>query len=145
LDATLSNHVANRASRALGMGFLSSAVAAFARDTLTQLKVSIRREQHPGHMATITGTVCALLAIPLGDCQQLFLFQHLRTLMSSAVRLGIIGPLEAQAMQHRLSSAARASATRYAEFSMDEAATSAPLHDLFQGHHDRLYSRLFMS
>lgn len=144
-ESTLTNHVANRASRALGMGFLSCAVAAFGRESLTALKITIRKEKLAGHLATIMGVVCARLSIPLPMCQQLFIFQHLRTLFSTAVRLGIIGPLEAQAMQHQMSSLAHETVVRYRELRPTDAATSSPLHDLFQGHHDRLYSRLFMS
>ena len=144
-NATVLNHVANRASRAVGMGFLSTAVAAFPVAALAELKQTIRREPYPGHLPTIIGAVGALLGLSRRECQQLFLFQHLRTLMSTAVRLGCIGPLEAQAIHHRLNFCANQVADRYQNLDVSDAATSAPLHDLFQGHHDRLYSRLFMS
>ena len=144
-NATLLNHVANRASRALGMGFLSTCVTAFPRVELTELKHCIRHQPYPGHLATITGTVCAYLGLARRDCQQLFVFQHLRTLMSTAVRLGCVGPLEAQAIHQRLNTFACDIIARYHDHDIAMAAASAPLHDLFQGHHDRLYSRLFMS
>lgn len=144
-NTTLSNHVTNRASRALGQGLLTSAAAGFGRELLTNLKANVRRDRLPAHLAPITGVVCAALALDRDHSQRLFLFLHLRTLVSTAVRLGIVGPLEAQAIQHRLGTTAEAVLQRCAQLTPDDAAASAPLHDLFQGHHDRLYSRLFMS
>lgn len=144
-DATLGNHVANRASRALGQGLLTSAAAAFADDGVRALKAEVRRERSPAHLAPVTGAVAAALGVARDEAQRLFLFLHLRALVSTAVRLGIIGPLEAQALQHRLGATAEAVLQRCAGFPPEDAAGSAPLHDLFHGHHDRLYSRLFMS
>jgi len=144
-DATVANHVANRASRALGQGLLSGAVAAFGREALSTLKASIRRERLAGHLPTITGMVCATVGLDLAGSQRLFLFLHLRSLISTAVRLGILGPLEAQALQHRLGAVAESVLGRCAAIAPEDAAATAPLHDLFQGHHDRLYSRLFMT
>lgn len=144
-DATLSNHVANRASRALGQGLLTSAAAGFGREAITTLKATVRNGRLPGHLAPITGVVCAALDLDRERSQRLFLFLHLRTLVSTAVRLGIVGPLEAQAIQHRVGASAEAVWRRCGDLAPGDAAASAPLHDLFQGHHDRLYSRLFMS
>lgn len=144
-DATVPNHVANRASRALGQGLLTSAVAAFGREALSELKAQVRRERLPAHLPVITGVVATAVGVALPASQRLFLFLHLRTLVSTAVRLGIVGPLEAQAVQHRLGPVADTVLQRCQELLPEQAATSAPLHDLFQGHHDRLYSRLFMT
>jgi urease accessory protein len=144
-DATLPNHVANRASRALGQGLLTGAAAAFGREALSDLKTTVRRDRLAAHLPTITGVVCAAIGLPLTDSQRLFLFLHLRALISTAIRLGIIGPLEAQAVQHRLGPVAEQVLRRCAAIAPADAAGTMPLHDLFQGHHDRLYSRLFMT
>lgn len=144
-DATVPNHVANRASRALGQGLLTSAVAAFGCEALAELKALVRRERLPAHLPAVTGVVCAAVGVTLDEGRRLFLFLHLRALVSTAIRLGIVGPLEAQAVQHRLAPVADAILGRCAELAPEQAASTTPLHDLFQGHHDRLYSRLFMT
>lgn len=144
-DATLPNHVANRASRALGQGMLTSSAAAFGNDLIRTLKTTTRRERLACHLAPVTGALTAALGITHQDALRLFLFLHLRALVSTAVRLGIVGPLEAQGLQHRLGAIAEDVLGRCAHLGPEEAAASAPLHDLFQGHQDRLYSRLFMS
>jgi urease accessory protein len=144
-DATLPSHVANRASRALGQGMLTSAAAAFADDGIRALKATVRRERLACHLAPATGAITAALGVTRRDALRLFLFLHLRALVSTAVRLGIVGPLEAQGLQHRLGATAAAALGRCAGIGPEDAAAAAPLHDLFQGHQDRLYSRLFMS
>ena len=144
-DATLPNHVANRASRALGQGMLTTSVKAFGNETLQALKATMRRDQLPGHLPIVTGAICAALAVTRIEGQRLFLFLHLRTLVSTAVRLGIVGPLEAQAIQFRMSPCIESVFLRCCSIGPEDARASAPLHELFQGHHDRLYSRLFMS
>lgn len=76
---------------------------------------------------------------------RLFLFMHLRGLMAAAVRLNIVGPLEAQKLQVRLSLPAEEVFKRCAELTVDEAAQTSPLFDLWQSAHDRLPARLFQS
>jgi urease accessory protein len=144
-DATTTNHVANRASRALGHGLLAAATAAFPRAALTALKREVRAARLPGHLAPLAGAVCAALGLERTTTLRLLLFQHLRGLVSSAVRLAIVGPLAGQALQFRLAAASAAVLERCAGLELDEVAATAPLHDLCHGHHDRLYSRLFAS
>lgn len=135
-DAFTSNHVANRASRLQGRALLAAAERIFAIPAL-----------HPpcGHFAPVFGVVMRLLEVSRASTWQLFFFSHLRGLAASAVRLNIIGPLEAQAMQHRLSLCAQEILTRCQTLRVEDIAQTAPLLDLWQGAQDRLYSRLFQS
>lgn len=144
-DALLSNHVARRASLAQGQAFLLAASRAFASHELTALARTLKREHLRGHFAPIFGACGACLAIDEPDLARLFLFICLRGLVSAAVRLGIVGPLEAQAVQWRLGREAEACLLSRADAGVEEAAHTAPLLDLLQGAHDRLYSRLFQS
>jgi urease accessory protein len=146
-DAFTANHIANRSSRALGNGLVMAASAAFGAQhpQLPALKALLRRERLPGHLAIASGAVCAALGLAREDCLRLALFQQLRAQISSSVRLGIIGPMEAQALQHRCAAGAEAVLGRSLELILDDAATTAPLFDIYQGHHERLYSRLFSS
>jgi urease accessory protein len=76
---------------------------------------------------------------------RLFFFHHLRGLLAAAVRLNIVGPMEAQTLQHRLTPQAEAILCRSESLTLDDLAQPAPLLDLWQGAQDRLYSRLFQS
>jgi urease accessory protein len=76
---------------------------------------------------------------------RLFFFLHLRGLVAAAIRLGIVGPMEGQALQHRLSAVAEEVLAQCGKLTIGEAAQTAPLLEIWQGTQDRLYSRLFQS
>jgi urease accessory protein len=138
-DAFLSNHVANRASRLQGRAFFNSAARIYGAF------LNLPSICDPCHFAPTFGAVTCILSVGRSTAERLFAFHSLRTIVSAAVRLGIVGPLEAQGMQHRLAPRAEemlASAQRRA---FDDVATTAPLLEVWQGAQDRLYSRLFQT
>lgn len=144
-DVFTSNHIANRASRAQGQAFLASVGRIFSPGALDGLAGWNRLQGSPGHLAPVFGVVTRLLEVRRTAASRLFLFIQLRGWISSAVRLGLIGPIAGQALQHRLSPMAEEVAARSDLLRLDEMAQTAPLLDLFQGAQDRLYSRLFQS
>jgi urease accessory protein len=86
-----------------------------------------------------------LLELERSTVARMFFFNHLRGTMAAAVRLNIVGPMEAQVLQHRLSAKAEEVLSRCELLTLDDLAQTAPLLDLWQGTQDRLYSRLFQS
>lgn len=143
--AMLSNHVANRASRAQGQAFVLAASRIFSSPALVRLAGDLRLDRAAGHFAPVFGLVCRELDIELEPTIRLFLFLTLRSLISAAVRLGIAGPLQGQSLQWRLSPFAEGLVVPASTIAMEDAAQTAPLLDLLHGAHDRLYSRLFQS
>ncbi len=87
----------------------------------------------------------SLLDIDRPAARKLFMFVALRGLIAAAVRLGIIGPMEGQALQFRLSPQAELISERCANLSVDHVAQTSPILDIVHGAHDRLYSRLFQT
>ena len=144
-DAMLANHVANRASRGQGKAFLLAASRIFSHPALMQLASELRTERMKGHFAPMLGVVCGELGVGLQPAVRLFLFLTLRGLVSAAVRLGIAGPLEGQSLQWRLAPLAESLVEPATKIDLQDAAQTAPILDLLQGSHDRLYSRLFQS
>jgi urease accessory protein len=135
-DAFTTSHIANRASRLQGRAMLASSERIFATPSL----------QPPcGHLAPVFGALTRLLEIGPDSAGQLYFFCHLRGLTASSVRLGIVGPMEAQALQHRLSLRAQEIFARHKKLNVNEVAQTAPLLELWQGAQDRLYSRIFQS
>jgi urease accessory protein len=135
-DATLSNHVANRASRQQGR----------AMDAAGRRIFGVNPPAPPcGHYAPVFGAVARLIGVGRAESVQLFLFNHLRGVVAAAVRLGVAGPMEAQSMQLRLGPELDAVAEACGRLNPADAAQTSPLVDLWQGGHDRLYSRLFQS
>ncbi len=144
-DAFLVNPVANRASRAQGNGLLVAAAAAFPDETIAELKSTARSEQWPSHVAPLYGAVFQRLQIPLEDVRRSVMYVTLRTVLSAAIRLNIIGPLRSQALQHELAPFAERLLARRGVSDYRRVAQSTPALDLWQSSHDRLYSRLFHS
>ena len=105
----------------------------------------IRRHELEGHFWPIVGACCAWLGLDGAESARIVLFTSLRGLVSASVRLGIVGPMEGQAIQWRLSAAGENCVVDALNVRVDDAAQTAPLLDLFQGMQDRLYSRLFQS
>ncbi|KAI8055192.1 hypothetical protein BDF22DRAFT_675823 [Syncephalis plumigaleata] len=99
----------------------------------------IRRGHVVGHLPVTFGISCAAMGLNLDRARHLFLFLYARNLFSSAVRLN----LATEVMQQH---AVRVQVSTETNGSIISAtAQTAPLLDLYQGAHDRLYSRLFHS
>lgn len=133
-DVFLSSHVANRASRVQGRAFLMAAAAMFGPTACLGQ-----------HVAPAMGGVLRQVGVALCDARQVFLFGALRAALSAAVRLGVLGPLEAQGVMFRLHPLLDEALLATQDLLSDDAVGVSPLVDLAQGAQDRLYSRLFQS
>jgi urease accessory protein len=143
-DAATPGQVTNRASRAQGQAFLR-AVAAAHPDEIAPMVSEVRAGRLPGHLAPWFGAALGRLGAASDDVARLFLFHSARGVVSAGVRLGLVGPLEAQELLAAAGPIAAAVQGACAGRALSEVAASAPLLDLLQGHQDRLYSRLFQS
>ena len=97
------------------------------------------------HAAPITGVVFAALGVGLETAQHVVLYASARGVLSAAVRLGITGSYDAQRLQAECAAWMASVQARYRDAEPRDLAQTAPLVDIFQGAHDRLYSRLFQS
>jgi urease accessory protein len=141
-DSFLANHVANRASRTQGRAFLSTAARIFAA-RVEPLRASAGGLKQ--HFAPLWGATTKALHVELADAQRLLLWCTARNVLSAAVRLGIVGTHEGQAMLAAQAPLLDEVQSACGGLGPDELAQPAPLADLLQGTHDRLYSRLFQS
>lgn len=144
-EAFLANTVANRASRAQGRAFLAASERAFACDAVSRVRRQIQDGLLAGHLAPGFGMVLRLLEVSRENAMRLFLFLVLRGGITGAVRLGILGPLEAQSLQFKLSASAEEVLLRCGQLPLSALAQTAPVLDLMQAAHDRLYTRLFQT
>ena len=143
-DDFLSNPVANRASRAQGRALLTSASRSFSLAGLSAFDERLGNG-FCAHHAPIFGAVFRTLDIGLAETQRAFLFMLIRGVASAAVRLGLMGAYESQTMQMEVSTGIQRIIERCGSLSPADIAQTAPLLDLCQSTHDRLYSRLFQS
>jgi urease accessory protein len=142
-EAATPSHVASRASREQGQAFLRA--AAVLSPATARLADEARRQRTPGHLAPAFGAVLGLLGATTDEAPRLFLFLGARGIFSSAVRLGLVGPVEAQGLLARSGPVVTAVLAACPSADPRDAASTSPLVDLLQSHQDRLYSRLFRS
>jgi urease accessory protein len=143
--ATLWSHVAARASRTQGRALLDVAARSFRHDVLVEARARLAGNQLDGHLAPVFGFVTRALGVARDEALATFLHLALRGALSAAVRLGCIGPSEGQAIHHRMHGTLDAALARAHTLHIDDVAQTAPLVELVQATHDRLYSRLFQS
>jgi urease accessory protein len=139
-DAFMTNHVANRASRAQGRAML----AAVQRIFNSEFRIP-NSKLICAHFAPVFGACLRSLEVPRETALRIFFFNQLRAVLAAAVRLNIVGPMEAQMLQHRLAPHAEKILQTCAAFTLDDLAQTSPLLEVWQGAQDRLYSRLFQS
>jgi urease accessory protein len=142
---TLWNHVAARASRLQGRALLDVAARSFQHPVLVETRAALARNELEGHLAPMFGFVTRALGVDRDEALATFLHLGLRGVVSAAIRLGCIGPAEGQAIHHRLHPVLDAALARARTLSVEDVAQTAPMIELLQGTHDRLYSRLFQS
>jgi urease accessory protein len=133
-DRFTSNHVANRASRAQGRAF-SLAIRAM---------LDVRCELPFAHLPAAIGAALAG-RVALGDARELVMYTTLRSALSAAVRLGVTGPLRAQRVLLSAQSVAARALAETRDLGIIDACSAAPMVELAQATHDRLYARLFQS
>lgn len=157
-DAFLNNHVANRASRLQGKAFVAAMKRIFFQSIPAQPS---QAGAAPGpssafridgalklpffHFNPVFGASLRQLGIAQATTARLFVFQHVRSVLAAAVRLGIVGPMDSQMVQTQLAGPAETLSDVARIPDLSELAQTSPLLDLWQGAHDRLYSRLFQS
>jgi urease accessory protein len=144
-DAFLVSHVANRASRQQGRAFLDTAARVFPHDALPWAQGEARERGFPLHFAPVFGLTAAALGLDRGETLAAFLHLSLRGALSAAVRLGLAGPYEAQALQHDLAPLLDRVLAACEQLGPEDLRQTAPLLDLIGATHDRLYARLFLS
>lgn len=124
--------------------------------------------QPNGHLPPLFGTLCAALSIPLEQALYLYLLNHAKTIISAAIRAGVMGPYQAQGMLAGAELRGRIrgivdrevgtpkdatgeeapgidNVKRTAKEATALAGQSVPTLDLWGGRHEIIYSRIFNS
>jgi urease accessory protein len=142
-EAFLINPVANRTSRVQGRTLVATARRIWPSTALADLQA--RAEATHAHVAPLSGAVFLAIGLPLHTAQKVVLYGAARGVLAAAVRLGIAGSYEAQRMQFECGPRLDLLAERCRGLRECDLAQTAPVLDLLQSRHDRLYSRLFQS
>jgi urease accessory protein len=142
-DAACTSHVANRASRAQGRAFASSCARIW--DDAEVQRIGAHGVRGPAHHAPVFGAVFGALGLGADDAQRGYLHGTARGVLSAAVRLGLVGPLEAQQVLAEKGEVLARVLAECSDLDVAETAVAAPLVELFGALHDRLDGRLFQS
>ena len=95
--------------------------------------------------APVFGAVFGALGLAVDDAQRGYLHGTARGVLSAAVRLGLVGPLEAQQVLAEKSAVLAKVLAECTHLDPEDNAVAAPLVELFGALHDRLDGRLFQS
>lgn len=144
-DTLLVNDPANRASRALGAAVLAAGEAVIGPGELRAVRKATRAARQFVHLPCAFGLLARAIGLDETQAVDAFLFQQARSQLSAAVRLGVVGPMQAQTMLAGLGNTRGQWIALALHTTPDEAAQTAPMLDLLQSLHERLYSRLFNS
>lgn len=143
-DATVPLAVPNRASRALGRS-LASAIGRVWDAPEVAAVAAHARERGPAHHAPTFGALFGALGVAPRDAMAAYLHGAARGVLSAAVRLGLVGPLEAQSLHASRAEAMTRLLGEAAHEGVRDVAVTAPLTELWGALHDRLDERLFQS
>ena len=154
-DAFLLSAVQNRASRTQGRALVSTCARIFTDDPssgpssrpspVAALDLAVKERRIVAHLAPLFGATAARLGASRAETQELTLHLALRSVLSAAVRLGVVGPHEAQRLHHAHAGPLDQVLAACSELGPAEVAQPAPHFELIGSLHDRLYSRLFQS
>ena len=179
LSATMTSHVARRASAMQGSGMLRAYIQSFPHISvpLKQIKKRVLKASAmtnsksydlfgvDGHAATCFGAVCGLLCLNVKDCTSMFLYTSVRDMINAAVRMNLVGPLEAGKLIHVICTQLDEFLGSYSfpqenindkchddndtsvesAFDLNSSHQIAPIVEILANAHDRLYTRLFNS
>ncbi|KAK6349683.1 hypothetical protein TWF696_005962 [Orbilia brochopaga] len=153
LDASTTCQVARRASISQGRALCSVWDKSFATSLLPANNTPTVTFYKPDHFAVSWGVITRRTGIlpdtpyALHQVLFVFLFNHVKAVLSAAVRLSLIGPYVAQQILAAPDTRAmvQAAVERGGKMAVEEAGQSVPALDLWQGRHEKLYTRIFNS
>lgn len=136
---------ARETSLKIGRRLASTIAAVFPSHETRELASMVKARSIRGHHAVMFGALSAHLDISQKQCVQVFLYTWLSSVVSAAIRLRIIGPIEGQqqiaAQLPLLAEATDSILSRRTE----DLAPSSPGLDIRLMRHERSYSRLFIT
>jgi urease accessory protein len=100
-----------------------------------------------GHFPPAWGAITRLMDLTLSQATYVFLYNHVKAVLSAAVRLSVIGPYQAQALlaTRDVRLYIQEALQKGKGTSIEDAGQSVPMLDIWQGRHELLYSRIFNS
>lgn len=105
----------------------------------------LRQHDLPTHFAPIFGFACRNIGFAHAEALSAYAYICLRDQTSAAIRLGLLGPHEAQAFLSETLGLVNDTIERVKDLSYDQAFKVAVALEIAQAHHPNLYSHLFQN
>lgn len=144
-DAMITTQTMAKASAVQGRNLIRIMNTLYPSDAMNTLRKKLIKHALPAHHTIVYGTTFQVAELALLQTKQLFMYQVLRDQVSSAVRLGIIGPMEAAQLQKQHHQTCEVAIQHTTDQPYTQATRNAPQIDITQSFHQHLYSRLFQS
>lgn len=146
VDVSFSNALGRQSSRSQGRAFLTLFLKSFDSNILnlkTYWQEVVKPSTTFGHLPISFALVCEAINISLEQAMYLFLFLFLRSSLSAAVRLNLIGPYKAQKELFQAEEIILRVLEETRDVDVEDAGITAPLYDLAQCIHTNLCTKLF--
>ncbi|KAH0538240.1 hypothetical protein FGG08_005159 [Glutinoglossum americanum] len=100
-----------------------------------------------GHFPPLWGCVGRAMGLSLPQTAYVFLFNHVKAVLSAGVRASVVGPYQAHGVLASpwVQGSVRDAMERGWNIEVEDAGQVVPVLDLYQGRHELLYSRIFNS
>lgn len=144
-DAFLSLPSPRRASLSQGQAWLRAMEGAHAHPAVDALRPWFKDRSIPAHFLMAFAASLRILGFSLAEAQSLLLHMALRDQLGAAVRLGLVGSLQAQGLHSRFLSVTEALRVRHGSSTHHGSMKTAPMIEMGQAGHPYLYSKLFQS
>lgn len=144
-DAFLTLPSPRRASLAQGQAWLRAVEGAHGHPAVDALRPWFKERGLPLHFLMAFAASLRALGFSLAEAQSLLLHMALRDQLGAAVRLGLIGSLQAQGFHSRFLAPAEALRIRHGSLTHHRSVKTAPMIEMGQAGHPYLYSKLFQS
>jgi urease accessory protein len=144
-DAWLFMPSQRKSSLAQGQAWSRAMEAAYDEPGIRSVRPWFLAEKLPLHFLPVFAATLKAAGIPLAEGQSLMLHMALRDQLGAAVRLGLLGSMQAQKLHREFIRVGEAYRLRRADWDFTMAVRTAPMIDLAQASHPNLYSKLFQS
>jgi urease accessory protein len=145
LEAFITIPCIRKASITQGRSLLQVAKATYPEHNFHQVTNWLQRRGLSTHYAPVFGIVSRSIGLTHRQTLSAYAYIALRDQMSAAIRLGLLGPHEAQGILREALGHVDRNITRVLDLEYHQAFKVAVVLEIAQAHHPKLYSHLFQN
>lgn len=145
IDAFVTIPCVRKGSITQGRSLLQAVKAVYPEHNFQEIIQLLQRLGVSPHYAPVFGIVARTIGLTHTETLSAYAYIALRDQVSAAVRLGLLGPNEAQGILRQTLAQAHTNISRVMELEYHQAFKVAVALEIAQAHHPKLYSHLFQN